>query len=111
MWIVSKKMLPEFWQVPGREKSQGPLLAWYKHVEFARWASWSDVKADYRTADVVGHCTVFNIGGNKCRLIARVLFECHKVFVLKVMTHEEYGGTDWKTECRCYSPPPKRKGS
>ncbi|MFM7843934.1 MAG: type II toxin-antitoxin system HigB family toxin [Planctomycetota bacterium] len=63
---------------------------------------------DFASASTVGSCVVFNIGGNKYRLITRILFPSQKVFVLKVMTHEEYDEDKWKKQCGCYVPPPKR---
>ncbi len=61
-----------------------------------------DQQMDFRHADPVGNCTVFNIKGNHYRLIAGVRYEMQKVFVLKVMTHKQYDVEDWKNECRCY---------
>jgi mRNA interferase HigB len=66
------------------------------------------VKADFASASVVGNCVVYNIGGNKYRLVTRILCPSQKVFVLKVMTHAEYDEDKWKAECGCYEPPPPR---
>ncbi len=52
---------------------------------------------------------VFNIGGNKYRLVTRILFSSQKVFILKVMTHREYDKDKWKEECGCFTPSPKAK--
>jgi mRNA interferase HigB len=52
---------------------------------------------------------VFNIGGNKYRLITRIRYPAQKVFVLMVMTHSEYGEDKWKDECGCFGPPPPPK--
>ena len=49
---------------------------------------------------------VFNIGGNKYRLVTRVLFPSQKVFILKVMTHKEYDEDKWKHDCGCFADPP-----
>ncbi len=67
------------------------------------------MKASYRSADLVGNCVVFNIGGNKYRLITRILYPIQKVYILKVMTHEECDKGNWKTDCGCFSEPPKKK--
>ena len=67
------------------------------------------MKAEFGTASLVGNCVVFNIGGNKYRLVTRILYPSQKVFILKVMTHEEYDEDTWKEECGCYSPPPGRR--
>jgi hypothetical protein len=49
---------------------------------------------------------VFNIRGNNYRLVTRVVYVSQKVFVLKVMTHDEYDQDKWKEECGCFAPPP-----
>lgn len=113
MRVVSKSRLRQFWETPGYEDSEGPLRAWHAHVSHRTvvWQSWGDVKADYGTASLVGNCVVFNIGGNKYRLATRVLYPSQKVFILKVMTHEEYDKDLWKEACGCYSSPPEKKAT
>lgn len=108
MWVVSKARLRLFWQSPGHEDSESPLLAWYAHVSHksVSWRSWGDVKADIGSASIVGNCAVFNIGGNKYRLVARILYRSQKVYILKVMTHKDYDEGRWKEQCGCFSPPP-----
>ncbi len=115
MRVISKSRLVQYWESPTCEDSEGPLRAWYTHVgsRTVDWNSWADVKADFATASHVGNCVIFNIGGNKYRLITRVLYPNHKVFILKVMTHREYDAGKWKDECGCFQPPPnktRRKG-
>lgn len=109
MRVISKARLRQFWQSPGHIDSEGPLKAWYNHVNHktVEWHSWGDVKADYSSASIVGNCVVFNIGGNKYRLVVRILYVSQKVFVLKVMTHPEYDKDKWKDECGCFLPPPR----
>lgn len=110
MRVISKARLKQFWQAPGHEDAEGPLRAWYTHVnsKTISWHSWGDVKAAFGNASSVGNCIVFNIGGNKYRLICRIVSPSQKVFVLKVMTHREYDDDKWKDECGCFAPPPKR---
>ena len=109
--VISKSRLVQFWESPGCGDSEGPLRAWHTHVSSRTvdWNSWADIKADFASASHVGNCVVFNIGGNKVRLIARVLFPSHKVFVLKVMTHTDCDDGNWKEDCGCHDPPPKKK--
>ena len=111
MRVISKSRLVQFWETPDREDAEGPLRAWYTHVSSRSvdWINWNDVKRDFASASHVGNCVVFNIGGNKYRLVARVLFSSHKVFILKVMTHRDYDNGKWKEECGCHEPPPKKK--
>ena len=61
-----------------------------------------NVKADFSSASIVGSCVVFNIGGNKYRLVVRILYVNQKVYVLKVMTHEEYDEEAWIEQCGCF---------
>lgn len=109
MRVVSIKKLRDFWSAPGNQDAEEPLKAWYAHVSdaAAAWRSWGDLKAEYGAASLVGNCVVFNIGGNKYRLVARVLYPSQKVFILRVMTHREYDKNSWKKDCGCFDPPPK----
>ena len=114
MRIISKARLRAFWEIPDCDDSEGPLRAWHTHVsnKSVAWQTWGDVKADFGTASLVGNCVVFNIGGNKYRLVTRILYPSQKVFILKVMTHAEYDLNKWKDDCSCFeSPPAKSVGS
>jgi mRNA interferase HigB len=111
MRVISRTRLRPFWEQSGRADSAGPLRAWYTHVSNRQvaWNSWADVKAAYASASLVGNCAEFNIGGNKYRLVTRILYASQKVFVLRVMNHREYDLDAWKEECGCYQPPPGKK--
>lgn len=108
MRVISQSRLKQFWRQPRWADAEGPLRAWYRHVssKSEAWRSWADVKAVFATASLVGSCVVFNIGGNKYRLVTRVLYASQKIFILKVMTHAEYDDDRWKDDCGCFSPPP-----
>lgn len=111
MRIISKARLKAFWEVPGRQDAEGPLKAWHTHVSHrsVAWQSWGNVKAEFGSARLVGNCVVFNIGGNRFRLVTRILYPSRKVFILRVMTHAEYDNDQWKTDCGCFEPPPQRR--
>jgi mRNA interferase HigB len=112
MRVISKARLRQFWEQPGHDDAEGPLRAWYTHVDSKAVSgrSWADVRAGFASASIVGNCVVFNIGGNKYRLVTRVLYPSQKVFILRMMTHEEYDDDKWKEECGCYElPPPNPK--
>jgi mRNA interferase HigB len=111
MRVISKARLRRYWESPGRKDAEGPLRAWFTHVNnrTISWRHWGDVKTEFANASLVGNCAVFNIGGNKHRLIVRILYRSQKVFVLKVMTHREYDSDTWKVECGCFTPPPRRE--
>lgn len=111
MRVISKARLRAFWEEPGHEDAEGPLRAWHTHVsnKTVSWQSWGNVKAEFGSASPVGNCVVFNIGGNKYRLVSRILYPSQKVFIRKVMTHAEYDEDEWKEECGCFEPPRKTK--
>jgi len=50
----------------------------------------------FPSADQVGHLTVFNIGGNKARLVAAIHYNRHKIYIRAVLTHDEYDRGKWK---------------
>lgn len=108
--VISKARLRQFWRQAGRADAEGPLRAWHTHVNSrtVSWHFWADVKADFASASIVGSCIVFNVGGNKYRLVTRILYPSQKVFILKVMTHKEYDEDEWKDECGCNAPQPRK---
>jgi mRNA interferase HigB len=90
------RRLREFWQV--HKRAEKPLKAWAKRVERADWQSFADVKSSEATADKVAHQTIFDIGGNKYRIVAAINFEWHVVYVRFVLTHLEYDQEHWKKD-------------
>jgi Uncharacterized protein conserved in bacteria len=96
MRIISKKKLREFWDKDPKAKS--PLEAWYQIAKHAEWESFADVRKAFNTADRVGRFVVFDIGGNKYRLIAVIHFNRGKLFVRHVLTHAEYDKGKWKKD-------------
>jgi len=92
--VIGRKAIVGFSCV--HKDAEGPLDAWYRTVLRARWGNLAQAGKDLPHADAVGERTVFNIGGNKYRLIARVNYPTQKVFVLAVLTHNEYDKDAWK---------------
>jgi mRNA interferase HigB len=89
MHIISRKPLREF--SAKHPAAKGPLDSWYATVKRAGWTSFADVKAVYGSADVVkDNRVIFDIGGNKFRLVVKIAYRMQKVFVLFVGTHGEY---------------------
>ena len=89
MRIISKSALIDFWLK--QPLSQEPLTIWYQKVTIANWNSFNELKTDFTSADYVGdNRFVFNIGGNKYRLIAIVFFPSKKVYIRFVGTHAQY---------------------
>jgi mRNA interferase HigB len=96
MHVISKKKLREFWEK--HLKAQASLEQWYQVAKSAAWESFADVRKTFNTADQVDRFTVFNIGGNKYRLIAVIHFNRGKLYVRHVLTHAEYDEGKWKDE-------------
>ena len=94
MNIVSFKRIREF-SLAHRD-AEGSLTAWYNVLRKSNFQNLAELKKVYPSADLVGRYTVFNIGGNKFRLIARVVYRSQTVFVVTIMTHEEYDLGKWK---------------
>ncbi len=84
----------QFWREHPDAKSS--LESWYAVVRKADWKTPAELKQVYSSVDVVGRRTVFNIAGNKYRLIARVNYQTQRVFVLYILTHMEYDRGVWK---------------
>jgi mRNA interferase HigB len=95
MHVISRATLIKHYESPGRADSKGPLEAWFQEVKKARWHGPTDIKARYASADFVAdNRVIFNIGGNKYRLIVRVRYATAEtdgtIFVRFVGTHKEY---------------------
>lgn len=95
MRVISPKKLRAFSAT--RPDARSSLAAWLKLAKRASWQSFDDVKADFgKRADRVRQFVVFDIGGNKYRLIAEIDYSRWKVFVRHVLTHAEYDRGGWK---------------
>ena len=95
MHVISRKKLIEFYEQPGQQDAKGQFEAWYFEAKHAQWESPADVKAQYGSASVIGdNRVVFNIAGNKYRLIVRINYNSKTVFVRFVGTHQEYDKID-----------------
>lgn len=94
MRIIALKRLKHHWHRPNRGDSEQPLKAWYAVVKEASWNHFADVKQQFRSASAVGERVVFNIAGNKYRLVTYINYEFDVVYVRFVGTHSEYDELD-----------------
>jgi mRNA interferase HigB len=92
--VISRRRLREFWERHAR--AEASLRTWYKVVTTASWHDYVELRQSFPSADQVGRLVVFNVGGNRYRLVALVDYEWQKVFVRRIMTHEEYDDGGWK---------------
>jgi mRNA interferase HigB len=96
MHEVSVKPLREFWTK--HADAEQPLKAWFREATAANWTSFDQIKARYRTADVIpGNRVIFNIKGNHYRLIVRIHYNTGRLFIRFVGTHAEYNRIDAET--------------
>jgi mRNA interferase HigB len=94
MHVISRKTLRDFWE--HYPDSESPLSRWFKIMEQTTFISFDELRLTFPSADKVGDLVVFNIGGNKYRLIASIHFNRGKVYVRHVFTHREYDKGVWK---------------
>jgi mRNA interferase HigB len=94
MHVISRKSLRNFWE--RHPDGELPLRRWFKIVATTNFASFSELRRTFPSADLVDELVVFNIGGNKFRLIASIHFNRGKVYIRHVLTHAEYDRGDWK---------------
>ncbi|HEX3808575.1 MAG TPA: type II toxin-antitoxin system HigB family toxin [Rhizomicrobium sp.] len=97
MQIIAKRTLKLFWMRYPR--AEGPLRAWHAMVDKARWSGPADVKALFgRTVDFVGdNRIIFDVGGNKYRLVVHVAYGYKRVLIKFVGTHSDYDKIDPET--------------
>jgi mRNA interferase HigB len=99
MRVISLKPLREFWE--RHPDAEQPLRLWFKVALKAEWRNLRDVRQTFAHADGVRTdqdevLTVFNIAGNKYRLIARIRYDYKLVTVRAILTHAEYSRGGWK---------------
>jgi len=93
MQIIARRTLREFWE--RHPQAEVPLRAWYASVSQAEWAGPADIRASFGSADFVAdNRVIFDIGGNKFRLVVRVSYSHGRVLVKFVGTHAAYDRID-----------------
>ena len=97
--MIAKRTLREFWaSKPERADAKGALEAWHHEVSQAHWRSPAEIKAQHGTAGFVGdNRVIFNIAGNKYRLIVRINYRREIVYIRFVGTHADYDRVDAET--------------
>lgn len=97
MRILSLSALREFWE--GTPGSEEVFRDFYKKLTGIEPENLAELKQTFPSVDLVGKCYVFNVGGNKYRVITRIHFNRQMVFIRFVLTHREYDRDKWKAEC------------
>lgn len=94
MHVITRKWLNEFAKL--HPDTKNALTQWYQVVKGNEFASFVELREMFPSADQVGKLTVFNIGGNKVRLIAAIHYNRQKIYIRAVLTHSEYDEGKWK---------------
>jgi mRNA interferase HigB len=94
MHIIARKRLNEF--VEQYPDTKAALQHWHDLMRHGQFGSFAAVRATFPTADQIGKLTVFNIAGNRVRLIAAIHYNRQKVYIRAVLTHAEYDQNRWK---------------
>ena len=94
MRIVSRKAIRD--AVASHSEWGASLNAWYKIAKNADWKNFAEVRNSWRNSDVVGRFVVFDIGHNRCRLIAVIKYQWRMVCIRRILSHAEYDQKDWR---------------
>ncbi|MCG8623700.1 MAG: type II toxin-antitoxin system HigB family toxin [Proteobacteria bacterium] len=94
MHVITRKRLNEF--AEKHPNSRVSLEHWYRLMKRGHFLSFVELRTVFPHADQVGKLTVFNIGGNKARLIAAIHYNRQKAYIRVVLTHDEYNKSKWR---------------
>ena len=94
MEIFGKEKLTDF--ARSHKQAEGPLDRWLFHTREAQWHNFNELKGTFGSADYYRGAVIFDIGGNKFRLIATVIYERKQLYIDQVLTHQEYDEDKWK---------------
>lgn len=99
MRVIARSTLRDFWSGKAAyADAREPALAWYRHASQADWRSPADVKRDFGTASILRDGrVVFNLGGNKYRMVAWINYGYRVVYIRFIGTHAQYDRIDAQT--------------
>jgi len=99
MNVITRKRIRDF--AERHADAATALESWYRVARKAKWRNLAELRLIYPNADLAtvaseNKVTVFNVGGNKYRLIAAVHYKAQRLYVLRILTHAQYDKGDWK---------------
>lgn len=96
MHIITQKRV---WEAKRKHpESANALDGWYRIIKKNQFDNFSELKKSFNSVDKVGNTYIFNVGGNKLRIIANIHFTPQKIYIRQVLTHAEYDKNSWKQE-------------
>jgi mRNA interferase HigB len=91
MGIIARSTLKTFWEMPSYRDAEQPLRSWFDEVKNSDWKSPHDIKQKFRSASfVANNRVIFNLHGNKYRLVVAVRYDLKIVFIRFIGTHNQY---------------------
>jgi mRNA interferase HigB len=95
MRIISRRKLKDFWEVPEYRDAEQPLKAWFAEAKDADWKNSAEVKQRFRSASILhDNRVVFNVGGNKYRIVVKMHYNTGIAYIRFVGTHKQYDKID-----------------
>jgi len=94
MHVISRKKLKD--AAGKHEDLTGPLDVWFRIAKKASWTRLADVRRTLSSTDAVGKWTVFNIKGNRYRIVVEINYAFCRVYIRHILTHAEYARGGWK---------------
>ena len=95
MRVIAKSTLKRFWERSAHDDAKGPLESWHEEASKANWTSPQTVKTQYASASICGNNrVVFNIGGNKYRLVVEIQYRAGIAWVKFIGSHAQYDRID-----------------
>jgi mRNA interferase HigB len=88
MRIISRRALREFWEI--HPQAEDPLSAWFRVIQRSKFTDFNAIKRTFGAADYVAPYTIFDVGGNKFRLITAIHYTRQRAYIRNVFTHAEY---------------------
>ena len=94
MHVITRKRLNEFAAI--HPDAVAGLTHWHTLMKSCRFQNFAQLRKTFPSADQVDNKTVFNIGGNKYRLIAAIHYNRGKIYIRAILTHRDYDKGTWK---------------
>lgn len=94
MHVISRKKLKD--AATRHPELEAALDVWFRIAKKATWQSLADIRKTFSSADAIERWTVFNVKGNRYRLITEVNYRFRRIYIRHVLTHAEYDQEKWK---------------
>lgn len=98
MHVIAHPIIRQFSNI--HPDAASSLSSWYKIIKKNDFENFSQLREIFPTADKVENCIIFNICGNKYRLVAVIHFNRKKVYIRHILTHTDYDLEKWKKDCK-----------